>query len=189
MGGDIFTQIGGRGDFDLPEYTEGFKARMVERMAGVEQISASALAREMGITQPTLSRWLRQAGTLESMKKKPLNKRSRSPRRWTAEEKLRVVLATAELSGEELGAYLREEGVHQVQLDQWRSAVTEALAGADRKKRKEASAEARKIKTLERDLRRKEKALAEVTALLVLKKKLEALMEDEDDDTTTRKGT
>jgi len=173
----------------LAEYTEGFKSRLIERMAGVEGISATALSREMGIPQTTLSRWLRGAGRMGSMKKKQGTHRARSPRQWTTEEKLRVVLATAELNGEELGAYLRKEGLHQAQLEQWRSAVAEALSGPDKRKRKAAREEARKIKTLERELRRKEKALAEVTALLVLKKKLEALMGDGDDSTTTGKET
>ncbi len=170
MGGDFFIQIGGMGGSGLAEYTAGFKSRMIERMAGAEGISATALSREMGISQSTLSRWLRGAGIVESMKKKQGTHRARSPRQWTAEEKLRVVLATAELTGEELGAYLRQEGLHQAQLDRWRSAVAEALSGPDKQKRKAALKEARKIKTLERELRRKDKALAEVTALLVLKK-------------------
>lgn len=173
----------------MPEYAEGFKARMIERMAGVEGISASSLSREMGIPQPTLSRWLRRGGIVESMKKKHSPNRARSTRQWTAEEKLRVVLATAELTGEELGEYLRKEGLHQAQLDQWRSAIVEALAIPDKQKQKAAREEARKIKKLEKELHRKDKALAEVTALLVLKKKLEALMGGGDDDTPTRKGT
>lgn len=173
----------------MPEYAEGFKSRMIERMAGVEGISATALSLEMGIPQSTLSRWLRRAGRMGSMKMKHRTDRARSPRQWTTEEKLRVVLATAELNGEELGAYLRKEGLHQAQPDQWRSAVAEALSGPDKQKRKAAREEARKIKTLERELRRKDKALAEVTALLVLKKKLEALMGDGDDSITTGKGT
>ena len=173
----------------MPEYTEGFKARMIERMAGGEGISASSLSREMGISQSTLSRWLRKASIVESMKKKSTRNRTRSTRQWTAEEKLRVVLATAELTGEELGAYLRKEGLHQAQLDQWRSAIVEALGVPDKQKQRVAREEARKIKKLEKELNRKDKALAEVTALLVLKKKLEALMGGGDDDTPTRKGT
>lgn len=48
----------------MTEYTEGFRARMVERMTGSEAISANSLSKEAGINQPTLSRWLREAGTV-----------------------------------------------------------------------------------------------------------------------------
>lgn len=188
MGGD-FSSTGGRGGFALSVFTEGFKARMIQRMAGVEGISASALSQEMGVSQPTLSRWLRQAGTLEGMKKKPSKSKARSSRQWTAEEKLRVVLATAGMSEEELGAYLRQEGLYPAQLDQWRLTIVEALAGPNKEERKAALAEARKIKKLEKEIRVKDKALAEVTALLVLKKKLEALMGDGDESTPMRRGT
>ena len=51
-------------------------------------------------------------------------------RQWTAEEKLRVVLEAAQLSEDELGAFLRREGVHEAQLKEWRAAVTEAAKAA-----------------------------------------------------------
>ena len=49
------------------KYSDGFKARMVQRVAGPEAISASALSKEVGVQQPTLSRWLRQARTVPAM--------------------------------------------------------------------------------------------------------------------------
>jgi transposase-like protein len=44
----------------MPEYSDGFKAKMVQRLAGPRAITAAALSRETGIPQPTLSAWLRQ---------------------------------------------------------------------------------------------------------------------------------
>lgn len=175
----------------MPSYTEGFKARMVQRMAGPEGISAYALSREVGASQNSLSRWLRSAPTVASMSKK--KKAGRSPgRRWTAEEKFQAVLKAASLSDEELGAFLRREGLHEATLEEWRAKVTEGATGALKAphgKRSEKTPEARKIRELERDLNRKDKALAEVSALLILKKKYEAFLEARDGDTATRKET
>lgn len=170
------------------EYTTGFKERMIQRMAGPEGISACALAREVGVGQPTLSRWLREArSTLDSMGKK---KKKATKRQWTAQEKLRTVIEAAGLTEEEIGAFLRREGLHRAQLEEWTEAVTSAGTEALKtRKRRTTSAEGERIKELERDLRKKEKALAEVTALLALKKKLAELWGDEDDDTTTRNET
>ena len=109
------------------------------------------------------------------------------PKKWTDLEKLRVILEASSLSGEELGAFLRREGVHLVQLEEWKEAAREAFNGAARGRRK-TSQESKKIKSLERELRRKDKALAEVSALLILKKKADALWGDADDDTNGRTG-
>jgi len=175
----------------MPSYTTGFKARMVQRMAGPESISAYALSREVGASQNSLSRWLREAPTVASMSKKKNAKRSPS-RRWTAEEKFQVVMKAAALSDEELGAFLRSEGLHEATLKEWRTMVAEGATGALKAphgKRSANTPEARRIRELERDLDRKDKALAEVSALLILKKKYEALLEGRDGDTPTRKGT
>ena len=106
-----------------------------------------------------------------------------------AAEKLRLVKEAAELSEEELGAFLRRNGLHESQLEEWRRKVEEAALGAlvkSKKSRRQQSPEAKRIRELERELNRKDKALAEVTALLALKKKLEALLGDGDDNTSSR---
>lgn len=167
-------------------YTAGFKARMVERMTGSEGISATALASEVGVGQPTLSRWVREASTVDGMSKKKRRTERASASKWTAEEKLRAVMASASLSDEDLGAFLRREGVREAQLAEWREAATEALKARPRRR---SSPEAKKIRELEKDLRRKEKALAEVTALLALKKKITEIWGDADDHTAPRSAT
>jgi len=179
----------------MPSYTGGFKERMIQRLAGPEHISATALAKEVGVSQNTLSRWLREARTLDGMGKKKSARGDAGPsgpRRWTAEEKLRVVMEASALSDDELGAFLRREGLHETQLKEWRAKATEGATGAlkdAKRKRSERTPEARKIRELERELRRKEKALAEAAALLVLKKKLTAYLEERDGDTDTRSET
>lgn len=92
------------------------------------------------------------------------------------------MLESGGLSDDELGAYLRRKGLHADTLAIWRQDALDALGGG-RKNRSKRSGEQKKIRSLEKDLRRKEKALAETTALLVLKKKFNALFGDEDHDT------
>lgn len=169
-------------------YSEGFKARMIQRMAGPEGISANALAKQIGVGQSTLSRWLR-LGSNRRVELMEENKKSGRKAR-TAQEKLRIVHEASQLDDEELGAFLRREGLHEAQLKEWVEAVTTALSTSTPKRRSRKSPkETKRIRELEKDLRRKEKALVEVTALLALKKKLEELWGAEDDDTSTRSGT
>jgi len=96
---------------------------------------------------------------------------------------MRVLREADGLDDTELGALLRREGLHEVQLEQWRQAVDEAALSA-LGGRKQRSADQKKVRQLERELKRKDKALAEAAALLVLQKKFQALWADEDENTT-----
>ena len=109
----------------------------------------------------------------------------RRPQDWTAAEKLEAVLQASALSEEELGGFLRREGLYRAHLERWRQ---EMLRGLGPKKRSTKTAEGRRIRELEKELRRKDAALAETAALLVLKKKAQAIWGDEDDRTPPRSG-
>ena len=163
-------------------YTEGFKESMVEKMMAPGGPRASQLAKEIGVCQPTLSRWKKSYGKVKGMSK---DREQRRPRDWSAEERLGALRETGKMTEEELGSYLRREGIHSVQLEQWAKEFLEgqkALSPGGAKRRL-VSEDKKKIKELERDLRRKDRALAEATALLILKKKAEliwGLVEDEE---------
>ena len=161
------------------KYSEAFKAKMVQKMLGGR--SANSLAQEAGINQPTLSKWLRDAGRLQAVKRRKQGENTktegRRPDEWSAEEKLEAVLEAKRLSESELGEFLRRRGLHEDQLREWEAAAIESLRG---RKPPGKSPEAKRVKELERELRRKEKALAETAALLVLRKKADALWGDED---------
>jgi len=115
-------------------------------------------------------------------------KKEKSPHRWSAEERWRVILEASSLSEDDLGAFLRRKGLHVSQLEEWRKSAMESLA-VQKSKRRVVSKEMKRIRELEKELRRKDKALAEVTALLVLKKKIEAIWGDEDDNIPTKRET
>jgi transposase len=165
------------------KYSAAFKAKMVQKMLGGR--SANSLAQESGMHQPTLSKWLRDAGSLQAVKRRRQSDEAktegRRPDDWSAEEKLEAVLEAKRLSGSEFGEFLRRRGLHEEQLRQWQATVdAAALESLRGRKAAGKSAEAKRVKELERELRRKEKALAEAAALLVLRKKAEALWGDED---------
>ena len=94
-------------------------------------------------------------------------------------------MEAAALSEEDLGAFLRSNGLHEAQLEEWRQKIEDAALGALGKPKKgRKSPETKRVRELERELHRKDKALAEVTALLALKKKLEILFGEGEDDST-----
>jgi transposase len=160
----------------MKHYTAGFKARVLQRLVGPRAISAYRLSAEVGVSQVTLSRWLAAARSVPGM--------TTPAKKWTGAQKLRVVLAAHGLSETDLGTLLRREGLHAAQLDEWRAAAETALEDPSRRREKAVPhPDTQRLAEVERELRRKEKALAEAAALLVLKKKVEAYWGDADDTT------
>ena len=131
------------------------------------------LSGSTGISVVTLRTWL-SAARVEAGQ-------SAVPGSWSSAEKFRLVLETAAMSQEEVAQYCRSKSVLPEQLQQWRQACEQANAG-DRPNPKAAAraggvsaSAAQQIKGLERELRRKTDALAETAALLVLRKKADAI--------------
>src|SRR5215211_5462674 len=140
-------------------FSVAFKQKMVQRLTGRNAVSALQLARETGIRQQNLSRWLEEARSLPIMADKPRP----ATCEWTVEQKARVLADACRLDGEELTAYLERERVKLPEYEQWRITLDEGGAAS--------TSTNRRIRQLERELARKEKALAEAAALLILKKK------------------
>ena len=169
-------------------YTDSFKAKMVQRLSAPNAISAIKLSKEVGVSQSALSRWLEVARTVGPMtKERPSDRVVQTGNTRPAAEKIRIVMAAAALGPAELGAFHRREGVHEAEVEQWRVAVVDAATsalegGATRPPSR--GADTKRIKELERQIRRKDKALAETAALLVLQKKVHEIWGDGDDDTS-----
>ncbi len=166
------------------KYSEAFKSKMVRKMAAPGGPSANVLSKDVGVHQSTLSRWLRVADMRGADMKSQSGKSS-----WSATQKLETVLEAASLSGDDLGPFLRRKGLYRKDLEQWREQMLTGLeTKAKRRRSSSKTPEGRRIRELEKEVRRKDAALAETAALLVLKKKAQAIWGDEDDNTTRRKG-
>jgi transposase-like protein len=167
------------------EYPAAFKTEMVRKMSGPHARSARELAGETGVHQTTLSYWKREASKLDDMSRKKIKIQTR-PVDKTPKEKLELVIETSLLTDEKLGEFLRRKGLHGADLARWRE---EALAGlGERRQEKSHAADGKRIRELEKQLTRKDRALAEAAALLILQKKVQAFWGEEDDDTAPRNG-
>ena len=172
-------------------YSKAFRTLMVQKMTSPNRPDVVTLSAELGVPRSTLYRWVSDAGKLipQIDAERPLSpeptqrpSRMKRPQDWSAEEKLVAVLEGAAMSDEDLGAFLRSRGLHEAQLQQWRKQMISGLNPAPIQRGKN-SLETKRVRELEKELRRKDKALAETAALLVLKKKAQAIWGDEDDDT------
>jgi transposase-like protein len=135
------------------------KQQMVARLTGVNAVSAAQLARETGISQQNLSRWLCEA------RNSPLGALPHDTASWTVVQKARVLANAAGLSAEQLTAYLQREGVKPGYFRRWRGALEEAG--------EESVGMTKQIRALQRELARKDRALAAAAALLLLRETID----------------
>jgi len=171
-------------------YSKAFRTLMVQKMTVPDRPNVESLSAEVGVPQSTLYRWVVDAGKMipqievapsPTIEQTQRQNRMKRPQDWSAEAKLAAVMDAAALSDEELGAFLRSKGIHEAQLQEWRELMLSGLNPASVQRTNKNTA-TKRVRALEKELRRKDKALAETAALLVLKKKAQAIWGDEDDD-------
>ena len=143
----------------MARYGEAFRNRAVARLLPPESARVGELAKEIGVTMQTLERWREEAQT-----------RPARGRAWSAGARFEAMIAVAALDEAGKSAWCREHGVYPAELDKWRSSATAALAEPEeaRASPQATRQDKKRIKVLERELLRKDRALAETAALLVL---------------------
>lgn len=147
-------------------YSQRLRNAILRKVLPPENQLVSAVSKEFGVSMQTIQRWMSLAkdGTLTMedavfpVNNKPL------------EEKFEFVLEAARLPDTDKGSWLRENGIHEEHLSLWEQELRRAMAKKHDEKNAELAALKKRNKSLERELGRKEKALAELAALLTLKK-------------------
>jgi hypothetical protein len=160
-------------------YSASIKASVLAKVMSPNAPSVVELANEFNIPYPTIYAWKKM------MLKKQNVKSGNTPQRphdKSPEAKLKAVIDTMSMSEQEQGAYCRTHGIYSNHLEAWKKQMLEALGAVSIKERKAENQQiVNEVKQLKRDLHRKDKALAEVTALLILKKKTDLLWGDNED--------
>lgn len=164
----------------MTSYALERKESVVRRMLSPVTISMAELARETGISEATLYNWRNQART----KGEAVTGKHKRPGKGSSAQKFSVVVETAAFNAAELAEHCRKKGLYPEQVKAWREACEQANATPgprDPALQAELKASRRQLRELERDLRRKERALAETAALLILRKKADAIWGEEKD--------
>jgi transposase len=153
-------------------YPIELKKSMVSRFLLDPEAQIGEFSRENGIPESCLRDWIRQSenGTLETMSSKKYVKT------WSLSDKFEALQKFDNLDEIERGKWLRKNGVTAARLDQFRHEIKESLNSLSKEPSKK---DLNKIKALEKELARKESALAEASALLFAKKKLDAFFGDQ----------
>ena len=165
----------------MARYSKEMKEAIIQKMMPPNNVPVSQLEKETGITNATLYTWRKQARAQGV----PVPGDGKNPSQWAAEDKFAVLMETATMNTTELSEYCRKKGLYAEELQQWKA---DFIAGSSRpaESRQAAAVSQRKdkkrIQKLEKELRRKDKALAETAALLVLSKKAAAIWGEREDD-------
>jgi transposase-like protein len=162
-------------------YTLEFRKEAVRKALLRGNRPFTAVAREIGVTTTSLKDWIEKSASPDGLMKKT---KKNSPSKRTRAEKFKVLLEVTALAEAERGEYLRRHGLHSEELTQWQQEIELELKGPSKAERSDEN-KLRFDKTrLEKELRRKDKALAEASALLILKKKADLLFGtiDEEDE-------
>jgi len=152
-------------------YSDKFKEKAIKRDLSEEgSKTKTAIAKELRVSKATLYKWVREAGDTATYGNNSFNNL----------DKLQILKETYSLSGEQLSIYCREKGMFEHQIKTFEEEFLSLKVEVIPSSKKELEVQKLKVKELKKELRRKEKALAETAALLVLQKKFQALFQDEE---------
>ena len=159
------------------KYSIGFRNGVLKKVLPPENRSVKEIAQENGLSEQTIRNWMQQLkdGTLELITgESPPNQRS-------ASEKMKLLLESKKVSNESMGQWLREHGLHSEHLPLWEQEMLEVVNDKLDKRKEQNAGLMKENRQLKKELARKEKALAEMAALLVLKKKADEIWGDKED--------
>ena len=158
-----------------PRFSTEFKESIVKKLLNRGNQTIEQFCEQNNVAVSTVGKWQSNCANVLEMKTKK-NKSKYSP-----EKILQIISETYSLNEEELGLYLRKNGLHSNQLTEWRTNFL-ALMNQPKPNSKKKDERDLKIKELEKNLFKKNAALAEVSALLILQKKANLLWPPEDQD-------
>ena len=158
----------------MTHYSEEFRASVAARLLPPNNARIADIVKETGVPKDTLYEWRTRYRNKQGFSPSTC----KSSNQYSADDKLAVIIETATLNETELSEYCRCKGLYPVQIKSWKTSMVQGLMSEPSKiDREQSQKQVKTIQRLEKDLARKEKALAEVAALLVLQKKFQSLME------------
>lgn len=162
------------------QYSAEFKEKLLAKVFSPNAASAVELAKQAGVPYPTLYTWIKMRKKGKTVKSSNDTMR---PKDKTPETKLQAVFDTLQMTKEEQSAYCRKHGLYTHHLDEWKKQVLSGLeTGASKEQKLEQRQQSVELKKLKSELNRKDKALAEASALLILKKKADLIWGVKEDD-------
>lgn len=161
------------------KYSQDFKEMAVQKLLSSGARSVDEVAKQLGISTTSMSRWAKNYGREVDMDKA----KKSNPQSWSAEMKLQAIIETSGMDEQKFGEYLRKHGLHSNDIKEWKEQCLAANKPSGRPQKDPEILKLRKDKReLEKDLRRKDTTLAEMSARIVLLKKSRLIWGENEDD-------
>ncbi|MGV8893918.1 MAG: IS3 family transposase [Burkholderiaceae bacterium] len=149
------------------KHSEKFIEQALVKVFSRGDRTIKSVADDLNVSYHTVKYWMKRKSVAKDSVSATKEKR---PQDWTAEEQLVALQESHGLSGEALQAWCRGRGIFAHHLTSWKAAFC-----AEGKETTSSTRELRTLKDenakLKRDAIRKDRALAEAAALLILQKK------------------
>jgi transposase-like protein len=165
----------------MNHYSKERKEEILKYLLPPHNLTVAEISKQENISDKTLYNWRNRAKKAGQ----PVPGKTKTTEDWSVETKLAVIAETATFSESELSRYCREKGLFVEQIAKWKQDFIQGYWGqkeTPQQLRQQAKVDKVEIKELKKELRYKDKALAETAALLVLRKKLNALWGEENED-------
>ncbi|MEH6908866.1 transposase [Neobacillus drentensis] len=162
-------------------YTKEIKESILKRMMPPNNEAISQICEETGITEATLYKWRKDARAAGNATPGD----GQGSEQWNSEDKFLIVMETYSMNQADLAEYCRKKGLYKEQIEAWRETCLHANDRENNQTKQlnqDLKAEKKRAKVLEKDIRKKEKALAEAAALLLIRKKAQAIWGDLEDE-------
>jgi transposase-like protein len=171
------------------KFTEEFKIQAVEKaLSRSPEITRVEISETLGVSRSALQRWITQSRNHqldcntanEHSSLSTMTTKEKRPQDWTLEERLNLIINSHGLSDQGISELCRSQGLFPHHIAEWKQHFITSLP-TEQKKQTSIKTLRNEIKSLNKDLNRKNKALAETAALLVLQKKVNAIWESSED--------
>lgn len=162
-------------------YTKEMKDSILKRMMPPNNEAISRISEETGITETTLYKWRKDARAAGHATPRD----GQGSEQWNSEDKFLIVMETYSMNSAEVAEYCRKKGLYREQIEAWRVTCLNANGrefNQAKQLNQKLNEEKKRTKSLEKDLLKKEKALAEAAAILLLRKKAQAIWGDKEDE-------
>jgi len=166
----------------LAKFSQKFKAQAVEdALSRPSNHTVQEVANNLGVGYSTLQKWIGLAKDNKLEVSNDMGSGEKSPQDWDRTERLGAVMNCHEKTEEQISSYCREHGIYPHHVEQWKAGFISENQAPDGKSKNEQKKLKLEIKELKRELNRKEKALCEAAALLVLSKKCQAIWGEQEE--------
>jgi len=162
----------------MATYSKEFKDKLIKLTLPPENKSIKELVDEYHVHEQTLYKWRKTAKAQGTV----YQDNAGSKQKYSKEMQLQIIIETSSLNNHELSEYCRRKGIYAEEIEAWKKAFITGETAEESKVKKELKDSQAELKLTKKELERKEKALAEAAALLVLKKKMQAIWSSDEED-------